>query len=184
MFYFVRHGKTDYSERNTKIYQGFGVNLSKLSEVGINQIKETAKDERLKDADIIICSPYTRAVQTASILSKELGIDIAIETDLYEWLANKNFIYEDDKTAERAYEEYINNRGEYPLGKEMAWENALSIKERVLGVLDKYSSYKKVIIACHGMMIQATTEGKYPACGELVEFNIKNESYKPGLVRS
>lgn len=34
MFYFVRHGKTDYSERNTKIYQGFGVNLSKLSEEG------------------------------------------------------------------------------------------------------------------------------------------------------
>lgn len=27
--------------------------------------------------------------------------------------------------------------------------------ERVLGVLNKYSSYNKVIIACQGMMIQA-----------------------------
>lgn len=175
MFYFVRHGKTDYSERNTKIYQGFGVNLSKLSEEGIRQIKKTAKDERLKDADIIICSPYTRAVQTASILSKELDIDIVIETDLYEWLANKNFIYEDDKTAEKAYEEYENNHGEYPDGKEMVWESALSIKERVLRVLNKYSSYKKVVIACHGMMIQATTQGKHPACGEIVEFDVKYE---------
>ncbi len=52
MFYFVRHGKTDYSERNTKIYQGFGVNLSKLSETGVHQIKETAKDERLQGADL------------------------------------------------------------------------------------------------------------------------------------
>lgn len=172
MFYFVRHGKTDYSERNTKIYQGFGVNLSKLSEEGITQIKETAKDERLKDADIILCSPYTRAVQTASILSKELDIDIVIETDLYEWLANKNFIYEDDKTAGQAFEEYEKYHGQYPDGKEMVWENASSIKNRVLEVLYKYSSYKKVIIACHGMMIQATTGGKHPACGEVVEFDI------------
>ena len=35
MFYFIRHGKTDYSERKTKIYQGFGVNQSKLFETGI-----------------------------------------------------------------------------------------------------------------------------------------------------
>lgn len=175
MFYFVRHGKADYSKRNTKIYQGFGVNLSKLSEEGISQIKETAKDDRLKDADIIICSPYTRAVQTAAILSKELDIDIAIETDLYEWLANKNFICEDDKTAEKAYEEYENNHGEYPDRKDMVWESALSIKERVLGVLNKYSSYKKVVIACHGMMIQATTQGKHPTWGEIVEFDMKYE---------
>lgn len=31
MFYFVRHGKADYSERDRKIYQGFGVNLAPLS---------------------------------------------------------------------------------------------------------------------------------------------------------
>ena len=71
MFYFIRHGETDYSDRNTKIYKGFGVNLSPLSENGIQQIKETAKDLRLTDADIILSSPYTRALQTAAILSKE-----------------------------------------------------------------------------------------------------------------
>ena len=172
MFYLIRHGETDYSERNTKIYQGFGVNLSKLSKTGINQIKETSKDDRLKDVDIIISSPYTRALQTAAILSKELDIDIIIETDLFEWLANKKFIYEDDKIAEKSYEEYENNRGEYPNGKEMVWENASSIRERVLEVLNKYSSYKKVIVTCHGMMIQATTRGKHPACGEIIEFEI------------
>lgn len=48
MFYLIRHGETNYMERNSKIYQGFGVNLSPLSESGIKQIKETAKDPRLK----------------------------------------------------------------------------------------------------------------------------------------
>ena len=49
MFYFVKHGKSDYSRRNTKICQGFGVNLSPMSELGVEQIKKSAQDERLKE---------------------------------------------------------------------------------------------------------------------------------------
>lgn len=100
-FYLVRHGKTDYSERNKKIYQGFGVNLSPLSVEGVKEIENTSKDKRLLEASIILSSPYTRAVQTAAILSKELQIDIVIETDLHEWMANKNYIYEDDERQTR-----------------------------------------------------------------------------------
>lgn len=172
MFYFVRHGKTDYSERNTKIYQGFGVNLSPLSEAGIRQIKEAAKDSRLEDADIILSSPYTRALQTAAILSKELGIEIIIETDLHEWLANKNYIYDEDETAEKSYQEYEDNHGEYPNATEKIWESTPMIRERVLKVLEKYSHYRKVIIACHGMMMQAVTKKSNPSNGEIIEFEL------------
>ena len=170
MFYFIRHGETDYSGRNTKIYQGFGVNLSPLSQKGIAQIKAAAEDERLKDADIILTSSYTRAIQTASILSKELCIDIIVETDLHEWLANKNYIYDEDDTAEQSYQEYESNHGVYPNGADRVWETAESMKTRVLAVLDKYRHYDKVIVACHGMMIQAVTGGKHPDNGEIVEF--------------
>ncbi|MCI8398236.1 MAG: hypothetical protein HFF90_02390 [Oscillibacter sp.] len=58
-------------------------------------------------------------MQTASILSKELALDIAVETDLHEWLANKNYIYESDEAAEKAYEEYGRFHGAYPDGQEM-----------------------------------------------------------------
>lgn len=167
--YFVRHGKTDYSERNTKIYQGFGVNLAPLSEVGIQQIKESAKDVRLQGAGIILTSPYTRAVQTAAILSCELGIDIAIETDLYECLTNKYFEY-DDRTVEDGYRDYQKNHGIYPDGEEKLWEDAASIRNRVLGVLDKYRQFDKVIVAGHGLMIQATAGGMLSHNGEIVEF--------------
>lgn len=172
MFYFVRHGKTDYSERNTKIYQGFGVQLSPLSELGIRQIKETAKDERLQGTDLILSSPYTRAVQTAAILSKELGADIAIETDLHEWLANKNYLYDEDEIAENSFREYQENHGIYPPGEEKIWEDAATIKARILHVLEKYKHYNKVIIACHGLMIQATTGSPLPRNGEIVEFEM------------
>lgn len=172
MFYFVRHGKTDYSERNTKIYQGFGVQLSPLSELGIRQIQETAKDERLQGADIILSSPYTRAVQTAAILSKQLAADIAIETDLHEWLANKNYLYDEDEIAENSFREYQENHGIYPPDEEKIWEDAATVKARILRVLEKYKHYNKVIIACHGLMIQATTGSDLPRNGEIVEFEM------------
>lgn len=176
MFYFVRHGKTDYSLQNTKIYQSFGVNLSPLSEQGVAQIKETSKDERLKNADIVITSPYTRAVQTAAILSKELGVDIAVETDLHEWIANKNYIYETDENAWIAYYAYAANNGEYPDGTEKGWETASMIRKRVLKVLEKYKNYNKVIVTAHGMLIQAVTGcSHHPKNGEIIEYDMKED---------
>ena len=82
--YFIRHGQTDYSLKDQKIYQGFGVNLAPLSEEGVRQIEETAKDPRLQGAELILTSPYTRAIQTAAILSRRLDLPIAVETDLHE----------------------------------------------------------------------------------------------------
>ncbi len=120
---------------------------------------------------IILSSPYTRAMQTAAILSKELGIDIAVETDLHEWVANKNYIYEPDEIAKTAYQEYEANQGNYPEGTEKIWEDAATIQKRVLKVLDNYSGYQKVIVVCHGMLIQAVTQGNHPQCGEIVEFH-------------
>lgn len=52
------------------------------------------------------------------------------------------------------------------------WENAQIMKERVITVLKKYNRYNKVIVACHGMMIQAVTEKYHPQNGEIIEFEL------------
>ena len=171
MFYFVRHGKTDYSEHNQKIYQGYGVNLASLAEKGKKQIKQTAKDERLQDADLIISSPYTRALQSAAILSRKLNVRLEVETDLHEWLANKNYMYEEDSKAELACAEYFSLNGDYPSSQDRNWESRQLMAERVCKVLEKYSQYDKVIVVGHSMMIQAVT-GYNPKLGEIVEFNL------------
>ena len=172
MFYLIRHGNVDYSQQNTKIYQGYGVNLSPLSQLGIAQIQQTSKDIRLKNADLILTSPYTRALQSAAILSKELNVDIVVETDLHEWIANKNYIYDHDDVAVAAYEEYTANCGAYPEGEERAWETAQSIKNRVMPVLEQYKHLSKVVVACHGTLIQALTGKHIPKNGEIVEFEL------------
>ena len=170
MFYLIRHGETDYDLAGQKIYQGFGIDLCPLSKKGIAQIEKASEDERLKDTDLILSSPYTRALQTAAILSRKLDAPIIVETDLHEWIANKDYIYEDDETAEQAFLEYQSNHGHYPDGETRKWESADHIKDRVDKVLKKYTSYKKVIIACHGMTMQALTDIRHPDNGEIVEY--------------
>lgn len=172
IFYLVRHGKTDYSERNKKIYQGFGVNLSPLSIEGVKEVQNTSKDRRLCEASIILSSPYTRAVQTAAILSKELQKDIIIETNLHEWMANKGYIYETDEKAEKNHREFIEFNGIYPINSDMDWEDINAMRSRILPVLEKYKHYEKIIIACHGMFIQSLTDGYHAKTGEIVEFEL------------
>ena len=172
MFYFVRHGEPDCSEVNTKIYKDFGTNMCPLTEKGRNQIKESAKDVRLSCADLIITSPYTRALQTAAILSKELDVDIIVETDLHEWLANKNYIHVSDEIADANYDDFHNNNGCYPPDTEKDWESSEMMKNRALAVLEKYKNYEKVIVTCHGMLIAAITGLHHPKHGEIIEFEL------------
>ena len=68
MFYFIRHGETDYSNNGQKIYKGVGENFAPPTVKSIEQIKKTSTDIRLAEADIIVSSPYTRALQSAAIL--------------------------------------------------------------------------------------------------------------------
>lgn len=180
IFYLIRHGTPDYSERNTKIYQGFGTNLAPLSKQGISEIKHAAKDGRLSGTDIILSSPYTRALQTAAILSKELQADIAVETDLHEWMANKEYIFEPDDVAISHYRAFCEQAGVYPDGSEQDWEDRDHLRARILPVLEQYSGYEKVAVCCHGMIIQALCDGYHARCGEIVAFQADRGTTKQG----
>ncbi|MDO5438604.1 MAG: histidine phosphatase family protein [Erysipelotrichaceae bacterium] len=169
MFYFVRHGKTDYSKRNTGIYQGFGVNLAPLSEKGIQQISEAAKDPCLQGADLILCSPYTRAVQSAAILSQKLGADIVVETDLHEWVADTDYNVVSDEEEDIAYEAYLNSSGRHSSEADH-WEETETLRKRILNVLRKYESYPKVVVVGHETMIRAVTGCGHIKCGTIIEY--------------
>lgn len=171
MFYLIRHGEVDYAKLGKKIYQGGGGNLVPLTENGIKQIKETAKDLRLNNADIIISSPYTRAVQSAAILSKELQIDMVIEDDIHEWLAEKNLNDLPNGIAEKHLHEFNIYNGDYPDGKEFLWEDNIILSKRLHKTLDKYKSYEKVIVVCHGILIHSVFKDHWLENGEVIEYD-------------
>lgn len=168
-FYFVRHGEANMEEAYTKIYQDWGFNMLTLSDKGIKQIKKTAKDERLKEGEIIVSSPFSRALHTASILSKELGIDLKVETDLHEWIPDASYKFLDNNDAINSFREFIENKGIRNDKCKYNWESIDSIKSRVNKVLEKYKNYHTVIIVCHGVIMQCLFEGPQIKNGEIRE---------------
>ncbi|BDB03822.1 histidine phosphatase family protein [Clostridium botulinum] len=168
-FYLIKHGKTDYKTCYEKGYIGYEKDLASLSVEGISQALVTALDPRLKNADIIVSFPYTSALQTASIISEKINIDMAVEMDLDEWMSDLAFRYS-------AFEEYLEltknfryNKDYYPNGEERLWEDLISLRNRVKKIADKYSHYNKVIIVCDGMFIRTLTHVKKIAPGEIIE---------------
>ena len=170
-FYFIRHGQMDTSMAGVKFYKGFSYNMMTLSEKGMDQIKKTSKDERLANAELIIASPFGRTMHSAAILSKELNIDMKVETDLHEWLADGvTYEFLSDEEAMTAYQCLNENAGNHPEGEKCKWESAEQMKKRVMGVLKKYTEYDAVIVVCHGTIMQYVLDIKHPENGQIQEF--------------
>lgn len=172
MFYLVRHGEPDYSNNGSSIFKCHGMNFAPLTPKGIEQLKETAKDKRLHDADIIISSPYTRTMQSAAILSKELQIDMIVEPYIFEWYGDKNGDYQTDEQHAQYLREYGENNGVYPDGEDRQWESKELLRQRLLTSLEKYTHYNKAIVVCHGMLISSVYDDHSVAQGEIVEFSL------------
>ena len=170
IFYLVRHGEADYSDLLEKGFFGFGRDFASLSKIGIEQVEKTAKDQRLKPAQIIVSSPYTRALQTAAIISRETGLKICVEVDLHEWIPDKTNQY---KTSEEAFvlaKEFYENKGLYPNGQQLRWETLEEVRKRMQRVAEKYAGCEKVIFVGHSMAFEALTniDGMKPS--EIIEW--------------
>lgn len=169
LFYLIRHGEPDYDAVVKLGFYGFGRSFAPLSELGLKQIEETAGDSRLLDADFIICSPYTRALQTAAIISRKIDKEIIVEPELHEWIVDKTNSITSSEEVAALGKEFHDYKGVYPDGQEMRWESLASLRERIKRVADKYADYDKVIIVGHGMAFRVLKYIENIAPGEVVE---------------
>lgn len=163
IFYLIRHGKLDYTYGDTHGFIGQGHDFAPLQKEGIKDVIKTSKDIRLKNAQIIISSPYTRALQTASIISKETGLEIIVEPDIREWQPDLTYQYKNSNEMQKYYNDYIENNGVYPIRKKKKWETKEQLKNRVISVINKYKKkYDIVIIVAHKMAFQSICD-----CGDM-----------------
>lgn len=153
-FIFVRHGEPDYTRVTELGFKGHGRDLAQLSDEGREQAQKAAKEELLKGADVIVSSPYTRALQTASILSKELDLEIDVVADLHEWLPDLTFNYDSAEFVGKAAKAMSQHKGECPEEYLPPYETLKSVFERVKEALKPYLGYDKVIVVCHGVVMR------------------------------
>ena len=128
-----------------------------------------AVDARLKTAELIVSSPYTRAFQTAAIISRETGLKICIEVDLHEWEPDKTNQYTTSEESFMLAREFNLYKGKYPEGQQMRWETLDEVRKRVRRVADKYANYGKVIFGGYGMAFRTLTYIEQMKPAEIVE---------------
>ncbi|MBQ1508317.1 MAG: histidine phosphatase family protein [Erysipelotrichaceae bacterium] len=170
-FIFIRHGQPDLTVFEKKIYHLWGLDMVPLSREGIEQIRSLAHHEEIAKAQIILTPPLTRTLETAQILSKELGIDVVIEEGLHEWLPDKQYRPLDDDERIRRYDEMNECKAVYPKGEEKPWEDKDSMKERIESVLVRYLDYERVLVVTHGTLMQYYFGIDHPGCGQAVLMN-------------
>ncbi len=153
-FFLIRHGETDWTLNEKYKLEGVSRDLPCLTGNGIMEAKEISKDHRLKKAEIILSSPYTRALQTAAIISKNINIDIIVKFDLREWQPDLNFMIKNHNELKNIIEDYEKNNGIYPPGASKRWESKESLSARANNVLKKYLDYNYVIVVTHEQLIK------------------------------
>jgi broad specificity phosphatase PhoE len=168
IFYLIRHGQPDYGPCDALGYPGFGRDLAPLTALGVRQAEMAAEDQRLRGADLIVSSPYTRAMQTAAIISSRTGIPLTVEVGLHEWLPDLTYRYCTSQEAARRAQEFSNCRGILPVDSPMAWESLESMRKRVRAVADKYADRECVVLVGHGMALRTLAYIEQMQPGQIV----------------
>jgi len=174
----IRHAEADYSKINKKENKNIWKNFAGLSDKGRKQAMEISRDKRLLDSEIILSSPYTRAVETAYIIGNEIKIPVKVEFDLREWEQEKSKQYEEEEFKEMLHE-MINKKGVHDKKCKYMWENLEKLGKRTFEVIRKYSNYKKIIVVSHMMvMCQFLYKEKIDNC-EILQVNFNPDVSKP-----
>ncbi|MCM1119859.1 MAG: histidine phosphatase family protein [bacterium] len=172
IFYFVRHGEPDYQSVGDWGNIPFGKEFAGLTASGEEQILAAARELRKVSPQIIISSPYARALQSAGIMARELSIRLCVERDLHEWDSDRTHSVREQEELLRLCQEYDACEGVYPPEGERTWESRQLVRDRVLKVLEKYAVYERVVVAGHAIMMQAVTGEYRPfAYGEIVQWS-------------
>ncbi len=171
-FYLIRHGQANWAECDARGLKGFARDFTPLTENGINQIENTAQDERLFKASIVLSSPYTRALMSAAVISKVVQLPLTVEFDLREWMPDLSGNYSSQLEIFALADDFEKNHGVYPDGETRVWETIDHLKTRVSTVLERYKNFDHVIVVCHEMAIWSVTGTRDVANGQIIELEL------------
>ncbi|HEP1786052.1 TPA: histidine phosphatase family protein [Streptococcus suis] len=173
---FVRHSEPDYSmfdqHDNPRLYAGFGRDLAPLTEKGRTLAQEIASDPIFSQAQVVIASSVTRALETATYIAQAQQLPLLVEPFFHEWrpdLTGQNTSQDEAVLAHRLFWE---NGGAVPESSPVRYETAAEMKERFLQALEKYQAYDRIVIVCHGMLIRQFVPKETIAYCEILEYTL------------
>lgn len=172
---FIRHGEPDYSHVTQRGFVGHGLDMAQLSAYGAEQALAAAQDERLEGAELVLSSPYTRALQTAAIISRRRDIELKVETDLHEWLPDLSHAFASYEAKTKLFELFAENKGTCPAESPARYEEYQSLFDRVHACLQGYQAHRKIAVVSHALVIAAFCYPAQTPWGGIVEANFTND---------
>ena len=153
--YLIRHAEPQYEQVTEAGYVGYGRDLGALTDAGIQMAQTAALDPMWSQVQLVLSSPYTRALQTTLELVRDTPIPVKVALGLHEWrpdvtgreLAN-------DQQAIQAYQVYIANHRQLSPASPLHYETGAQVKTRVKKVLDRYKAYDCIACVTHGEVIR------------------------------
>ncbi|MDP9176316.1 MAG: histidine phosphatase family protein [Gemmatimonadota bacterium] len=153
----IRHGEVDFDLLNdsNSIFQGARYDLVPLSKRGIEQIELLSEQLSGEDFSLVLTSPYTRNLQSCSLLSRALGLSFRVEPNLHDWLPERDPAIWPTRSEQLARSnEYVAciATGVFPV--KPAWETADDIRVRVGAVLNRYCHLESLLVVTHKAVIE------------------------------
>ncbi|MCU5515672.1 histidine phosphatase family protein [Bacillus wiedmannii] len=134
--YFVRHAHSIYTKDER---------VRPLSEKGHLDVENVTRLLKDKHIDVVISSPYKRAIQTVQGIANTYNISIQIEEDLRERLLSKEPVTDFNDAVQKVWEDwdFAHEGGE---SNDVAQRRAVICMQNIL---KKYEN-KNIVIGTHG----------------------------------
>ena len=169
-FLLMRHAQPDFSGVNGWALPGWPVDLAPLAPAGEHQVKAQIPTILKFDPEVVITSPVTRALHTALLMSSDLRVPLKVEFDLHEWFPDVRLQRLNWEQLLERQAEFETLKGEWPSGESRPWETATSMRERLLAVLRRYISFRRVLVISHQEPIRAISQVNEVGHASLIRF--------------
>lgn len=173
-FYLIRHGEPDWQQLGTEGQRGTAASLTPLSHIGRLQIDTIAGDYRLREANVILSSSYTRCLESAARLSRQLNKQLFVEYALHEWLPVPDPMAGIDRAL--LWQAGEDLRRELLHGSPAdcrPWESLSEVRQRALDVLKRYAGFGTGIVVTHAVVISALLGSDRPVShAEIIEYSL------------
>ena len=146
--------------------------MAPLTEKGRTLAQEIASNPIFSQAQVVVASSVTRALETATYIAQAQQLPLLVEPFFHEWRPDMTGQNASQDEAVLAHRLFLENGGAVPESSPARYETAAEMKERFLQALYKYQAYDRLVIVCHVMLIRQFVPKVTLAYCEILEYTL------------
>lgn len=182
--YVMRHGESTNNALGIESCKFETQTQYGLTDVGHAQVAETAHGA--PQFDVILSSPFRRAIETAQIMAESQALELEIEVDLHEFRLPSEFDQQPYETAEVMIHDPFTDLNTTPIGDSESFDSMMQRLQVALTKIDQAHTNSTILLVSHGSPVEALIQiakgvntgfgafNDLPKNAEIVHLNLLN----------